>query len=267
MGVEETQVAWGHDGRSYRRIRLPPCDSELLPGIRWGKVEEFYTPSFWKYQCLVRRLSGCHHSHRLGRSLLEEVAACLLGGHGIPAELGLAAFARLRSRQLLSGAASARAIEAALSDPFNISGRPRKYRFVRKKAKYLSAILEEITHSPPPRQPQDLRKYLTSLAGIGPKTASWIVRNHSASNEVAILDVHIIRAGQLLHLFRRTDDPSRNYYELEERFLCFSQALDELPSHLDAVIWDCMRRLRATVPRIAIPAKGVDPSNDRTRPN
>jgi endonuclease III len=40
-----------------------------------------------------------------------------------------------------------------------------------------------------------------SLPGIGPKTASWIARNWLDADDVAILDIHIMRVGQVIGLF------------------------------------------------------------------
>ena len=63
----------------------------------------------------MRRLTGKPPGYRLGRTLAEEFAACLLGGHGIPAPVGIAAYERLRERGILCGAgASEQQLEALL---------------------------------------------------------------------------------------------------------------------------------------------------------
>ena len=242
----KTQMAWGHDGEGYLSVQLPCHYTELMPGISWGYVDELFTPAFWKYQSYIKRACRQHYNHRLGHSLMEEVSACLLGGYGMPAELGMAAFLRLRDQRLLCGTASDEDIETALSLPFLIFGKPRKYRFARQKARYLSATLSALHKASLPEHPKDLRDYLTTLHGIGPKTASWVVRNHFGSDDVAILDVHIIRAGIVVGLFDKKADPNRNYYDLEDRFLAFCRALKEPASLLDAIMWDYMRRIGPT---------------------
>ena len=239
----KTQVAWGHDGKDYLSVQLPCHYTELMPGINWGYVDEIFTPAFWKYQSYMKRACCQYHNHRLGHSLMEEVSVCLLGGYGMPAELGLAAFVRLRDQHLLCGTASDEDIETALSSPFLISGKPRKYRFARQKARYLSATLSTLHKASPPEHPKELRDYLATLHGIGLKTASWVVRNHFGSDDVAILDVHIIRAGITVGLFDKKADPNQNYYDLEDRFLAFCRALEEPASLLDAIMWDYMRRI------------------------
>jgi thermostable 8-oxoguanine DNA glycosylase len=60
---------------------------------------------------------------------------------------------------------------------------------------------------------------------------------------VAIIDVHILRAGRHMGLFQTHWDPLRHYFELESAFLEFASALDSRPAMLDALMWDYMRRL------------------------
>lgn len=92
-------------------------------------------------------------------------------------------------------------------------------------------------------QARQFRDDLMEIPGIGPKTASWIARNWLGSDEVAILDIHIIRAGVLIGLFDSRQSVPRDYKAMEERFLTFARALDVRPSLLDAVMWREMRKL------------------------
>jgi thermostable 8-oxoguanine DNA glycosylase len=79
------------------------------------------------------------------------------------------------------------------------------------------------------------------IEGIGPKTASWIVRNWLGSDDVAILDIHVIRACQAIGVFPSEVALSSEYAKLEQRFLDFSKGLGVRASILDAVIWHHMR--------------------------
>ena len=256
---EPGQVAWRRNGAAYEPIELPAANADVLPGVRWGHTAEFFSPAFWKYQSQAHRDTERFQCHALGRTLTEEVAACLLGGYGIPAELGLAAFARLRDNGMLAGKATRDELERALERPFQGTHMPRKYRFPRQRARYLCAALNAV---PALRQTSDsrqLRAALLDICGIGPKTASWIVRNHLGSDEVAILDVHITRAGVAAGVFPKNADPRRSYFELERRFLEFCTAIDEPASRLDAIMWDCMRRLFPLIKRA--PIKGTSRSS------
>jgi N-glycosylase/DNA lyase len=227
-------------------IELPPPSAEVLPGISWGCASEWFTPAFWKYQAKASRTNSPRHSFHLGRSLIEEVAVCLLGGFGLPAELGLAAFYRLRDMQLLRPDVDQNKLEQALSEPLQFGERFRRYRFPRQKAKFLWHALKAVDAFPTSIPPRNLRDYLIAIPGIGPKTASWIVRNHFGSDDVAILDVHIIRAGMTMGLFEADSDPARHYFKLEMRFLEFCDAIDEPASLVDALMWDYMRRIGPT---------------------
>jgi thermostable 8-oxoguanine DNA glycosylase len=89
-----------------------------------------------------------------------------------------------------------------------------------------------------------LREALVRMPGIGRKTASWIVRNRRNSSAVAVLDVHVLRAGRLLGLFRQNETPERHYLSLEERFVDLASELEVPAWLLDAVIWQHMRLLR-----------------------
>lgn len=222
---------------------MPLAETELIPGVRWGRHERFCTPAYWKVMCASCENPPIAEHFRLGRNLTEEIAACLLGGFGMSADLGLAAFERVRDLGLLEYSTSEHAIFDALKRPFQIKGRRVHYRYPAQKARYLSLSLSRLENSPAPEpfQSESLRAWLINLPGIGPKTASWIVRNHLASNDVAILDVHIIRAGRIMGLFRETDDVTRRYLEMERRFLEFSKALDCPASLLDSLMWDQMR--------------------------
>lgn len=230
------------DGESHQ-LRLPAAEACLLPGIYWGAFDERLTPAYWKSHAWRHEKLGTYANPRLGRSLTEELAACLLGGYGMPAELGLAAYRRVRNRGLLTIMPTIAEVEDTLSEPFVFPQGLRRYRFPRQKARYLTASLRAIQSFDPPRSDVALRNQLMRLPGIGAKTASWIVRNHRGSDAVAIIDIHILRAGRHIGLFPVSWQPQRHYTQLECAFLKFAEALCVRASLLDALIWDYMRRI------------------------
>lgn len=239
-------------------LELPDPDLPVMPGVRWGRYDALFTPAYWRCQTWLSGLIGCGAvTYALGRTLAEEVAACLLGGHGIPAEVGLAAFERLRSLGLLSSdgpAPTHRALVAALGAPLSVSGRTVRYRFVEQKSRYLSEALPRLPDAPlPPSEGsrptlahsahRQLRDWLCTLPGVGPKTASWVTRNWLGSDAVAIIDVHLYRACVLARVFRGTEVVARDYLALESRFLDFAIAIGASAALLDAVMWRDMRWL------------------------
>ena len=232
-------------GGEYRFLDLPEPAELLMPGIRWGSFEHPLTPAFWVSQAWMEG-EPTSTSFQLGKTLVEEVVVCLLGGHGAPAEVGLAAFARVREELAKQNAEvlSYERCESLLLEPLMINGRRVHYRFARQRAKYLAASLRDLKAIDEDKLDDvDFRDALCRLPGIGPKTASWIVRNRRGSDEVAILDVHIVRACQIMSVFPERSDPSRNYRELEARFLEFCLSARARASVMDSTMWGTMRKL------------------------
>ncbi|WP_229427534.1 8-oxoguanine DNA glycosylase [Methylomonas fluvii] len=233
------------------QIELPSSDTFVLPGIPWGPIEAFPTPAYWTYQVMARRITGISPRHRLGSTLAEEVGACLLGGHGIPANVGLAAFRRLQTLGMLANTPTESEIFDVLSHPLEIDGRQIRYRFAKQKAHYLSkALLRLSTETPPLNSGKTLRQWLIQLPGIGLKTASWVARNWLNADDVAILDIHVLRAGALAKFFDENLTVEKNYLELEEQFIRFAQAIGARPSELDAIIWFEMMSSPRTVTQL-----------------
>jgi len=200
------------------------------------------TPAFWAAQSWMWEMDEPDH-YRLGRSLEEELMACMLGGHGIPAEVGLAAYDRLRRtwRSAPGRLESASEVEELLTRPLDVNGRQVRYRFAAQKARYLSQALAQLPAIDVEQGDRDFRDALCSLKGIGPKTASWIVRNWRGSDDVAILDVHLLRAGRELGLFSSELNVERHYRIIEDAFVNFARDIGAKASILDSVIWMAFR--------------------------
>lgn len=234
-------------GTNSISLPLPDPARDILPGLPWGRFDEIFTPAFWYCRAWFHRGDGIP-SHALGRDLSQEIIACLLGGHGVPAEIAFAAFRRVEQRGLLAHDKPSveDAIYGALCEPLHLGARSVRYRFPARRAFYISKALSKLRNETPPiSNDLALRRWLLEFAGIGPKTASWITRNVLNSDNVAILDIHILRAAILANLFPSDCNVSRDYYELEARLIAFASALNLRLSHLDAVIWNNMRFLRS----------------------
>jgi N-glycosylase/DNA lyase len=255
---EATAVVRAYIGERVWRLELPAphCRVEGVRvlhsrrNLRWGRADDPYTPAFWRAQVWFDALNNPRPVYALGRTLAEEVALCLLGGHGIRAEVALATFARLRERGLLDPAraaglgasATAQVLFDTLREPVLVDGRAIRYRFAPQRSRYLTAALLALAdEQPPTRDAAAFRAWMVRLPGVGWKTASWITRNYLGSDEVAILDIHILRAGWILGLFDPLAAVSRAYHALEARFLAFARGIGVSPSALDAVIWREMR--------------------------
>lgn len=231
-------------------LDLPSSSTSLgLGDLRWGNAEEPLTPAYWAAQTWMWEIDAPEH-YRLGRTLAEELLACMLGGYGIPAEVGLAAYERLRGHLLEGGGLTdGDDVEALLLEPLRLGERTVRYRFARQKARYVSAAFRELASVDEGLEDLPLRDRLMCIRGVGPKTASWVVRNLRGSDGVAILDIHILRAGRHLGIFEDGRTVERHYAELEEAYLAFATAIDTRASILDSVMWMTMRQL--TEPRSA----------------
>lgn len=239
------------DGFTMVRLEFPHEDEDVIRGVKWGSVCAFPSPAYWKYQVLARRIQASQICYRLGRTLAEEVGACLLGGHGIPATVGLAAYEHLKYRGAFSGGAPDEIdLLAWLGEPIKHGEKTIRYRFAKQKAKYLSAALSKLEREPAPiKSGKELRDWLLDVPGIGYKTASWIARNWLDADDVAILDIHVLRAGLLGGFFKNGLTVEHHYLKIEEQFIALSHGLGIRASELDAVIWHEMMSSPNTVHR------------------
>lgn len=247
-------------------VELPKPNDEVIPGVPWGAVEAFPTPAYWAYQVYARRLNGERINYKLGATLKEEVGACLLGGHGIPSTVGLAAYYHVKARGAFGDEPpSEDQLLEWLREPMALDGRLVRYRFAKQKARYLAAALHKLAGEEAPIQSgRALRDWLLDVPGIGYKTASWVARNWLDADDVAILDIHILRAGLLGKFFDSHLTVERHYLQLEEQFIRFSKGLGVRASELDALIWLEMMSSPATVHSIM--GMGPAPAASGRRP-
>lgn len=222
-------------------LELPHPKKEITEGVCWGDYTHLFTPACWKVLSWIHQIdlkTGCY---QIGENLKEEISACLLGGYGIPSQVGLAAFYHIKETGMLEDTPSEMEIRQVLNNPLTLGKRKVRYRFVNQKAKFLSAALKKLSSEVPPDSALEFRAWLTTFDGIGYKTASWITRNWLQSDEVAIIDIHIHRAGILMNLYNLNLNPSKNYLEMEERFLHLAEGINVRASLLDVLIWQEMK--------------------------
>lgn len=221
-------------------------DDEVVPGVIFGRQEWVASPAFWAAMVDLEGDEVDDYVSPSGTPLANDLAFCLLGGYGVKMELNHAAWLHLNKAGVYSSdpVPSADEIEELLSAPLEVNGRLQRYRFPRQRAHRLNIALNAIRTNPPRTdEPLLFRDQLMELPGIGPKTASWIARNWLGCDDVAILDVHVLRAGTMIGLFPKDYKLPREYRSLEKRFLAFARALNVRASVLDAIIWREMRIL------------------------
>lgn len=226
---------------------LPRGERRVLTAL--GVSREYWTGLPWQlgsaaYWEELAREGSSELDHRLGSSLAEELGACLLGGFGIPASIGIAAFEALRRLKVFEAVEPATLdLVTLLEAPLDIGERKVRYRFPKQRGERLQRALVWLTQNDQvPSHDLDMREWLRSCPGIGFKTASWIVRNHRSSRDVAIIDIHIRRAGVVAGVFDPDWDVNRDYVIFERAFLTWAEQAALDPTNLDATIWAALAR-------------------------
>lgn len=233
-----------HDAHLYGRD-VVLSGSDWTRTVPWYDATHLATPAFWVEQARQRPRP---ETYQIGSTLLEEVALCLLGGHGITEQMAYVSFARLRDEGLLTGTPQTVAVlHGSLARPFDLPGRPHpvRYRFPRLKAERLSGAIDTLATNEPPTtaDARELRSWLMQLPGVGAKTASWIVRNLTRSDDIAVVDIHIRRAGVVAGVFDPGWRLPKDYRRFEEAFVEWATIGGVPTADLDACIWQSMAEL------------------------
>jgi N-glycosylase/DNA lyase len=238
---------------------IPDATSEVLPGVVWGDPWTLFTPSYWLAQAWMSEID-CKTSgkYSIKHGLIGELGFCLLGGYGITAELATAAYERCWQAGLFSRYETRPEVWVAeLSEPLQVGTRQIRYRYPNQKSRFLAAAMEYVQHHELRMDSgMALREQLMNIPGVGYKIASWVARNVLDSDEVAILDIHLLRAGRLCGLFSQEQRVERHYREMEARFLLFCEKLQLRPAALDCLIWEDMRSAGSLPCRLLDPQAG-----------
>ena len=201
-----------------------------------GRDWQLGTARYWES---VAEATPTPDTYRLGSTLNEEIAVCLLGGHGMTWDTVFPYFERVRDSGALDSSSppSTDEIRRLLLEPVLVGGRLRRYRFPNQRSERLSKALAHSARIDGTLLDVELRDELQRAPGIGPKTASWIVRNYRASNDVAVVDIHIVRAGVVAGVFDPSWTVTRDYSLFERAFLSWCRASELAAAKLDSAIW------------------------------
>ncbi len=259
-----SQIVYRTFHKKIEAREFPHENDYAMTGVRWGRTDKLFTPAFWAAQAWLMEPACDLAQCQLGDTLEEEVAGCLLGGHGISAEVGLAAFTKVKKSGVLKkNPCSYNDFHAILTRPMLVNGRKIRYRFPRTKSKYLAQSITILRRGIPPHKTnREFRDWIAGLPGIGLKTASWITRNWWRSDEVAILDIHVLRAGRIAGIFDTDRVTPRTYRALESRFLDFASVVAVRASVLDVLIWNTMRNLPVLPQKMLDQIKGDRTNNE-----
>jgi N-glycosylase/DNA lyase len=193
------------------------------------------------------------------RDLWLELAGCLLSSQ-VPFEMAAAATEQLRRQKLLPinftryhKAKWKRRLENTLSEPFEINGGVRHYRFPRLRAEQIvegasniSSVglsLRTLTYSD--LLPAERRAALIDIfPGVGPKQSSMFLRNAGSTYDLAILDTHVLRYMKLTKIIASNSSAPTNlkgYERLEAQLRNYAENLGYALGCVDIAIWTVMR--------------------------
>ncbi len=250
VGAAKRWEAWSDRRGAHRSMLLQTTRTHNATRVDYwtGEPWQLGTAAFWEH---IATTTPEPPTYRLGSTLAEEIGACLLGGYGMPFQLANAAYERLRTAGVFDRAANwtGDLIEGLLLTPLMVDGRNRRYRFPRQRSVRLAAALDVVrplaTLADEPRDDVAFRNLLLGIPGMGHKTASWVVRNRRASNHVAIVDIHIARAGVVAGVFLPSWKLPRDYLLFEQAFLMWASQAGLAARFLDACIWGILARNQA----------------------
>ena len=185
------------------------------------------------------------------QQLRRELLFCLLGGHGITYELNVSAVQVLLRvgiwDHLTDPPWIAEQLRRPQFRPLRCDGTLRCYRFPNAAAARISTAFSWVAAQGTivsglraARTSAERRRWLCTCPGIGAKTASWLLRNSGWARDVAVLDIHVLRAlqdGGRLDAVRLP----RDYDAAERVYLTWAEDLDASPAALDLFLWDVYR--------------------------
>lgn len=215
--------------------------------VDWRPIWEAHSTT---YDQLVQQMAPANEA-----AVHRELLFCLLGGHAVSYELALSATERCAKLDVFALHWAPDALKARLADelsqpqflPRKLDGTLRRYRYPERKAilvvgasQWLASCgsLTEALSSLDCEQ--ERRKLLCACPGIGPKTASWLLRNLGFAQNLAVLDVHVLRAMVSAGLVGRVN-LSRDYEMVEETFLAWCEDLAAPPAAFDLFLWEFQR--------------------------
>ena len=186
----------------------------------------------------------------------DELLFCLLGGYGITEEHGRSAWLTVRQLEPFSEfwrdddlfQKIMATLELPQFEPRRADGSLRRYRFPKRKAAFIVEARRWVRNRKPLEEcllywddPKDRRRILLGCPGLGLKSASWLLRNLGMGDELAVLDVHLVRA---LQDAKRIGDEirlPRDYYAVEKAFLDWCHELNAPSAAFDLFIWEWQR--------------------------
>ena len=205
----------------------------------------------------------------------HELLFCLLGGFGITYEHGRSASCAIMKLKPFSDdwndedlfQALLSALMRPQFEPRRKDGSFRRYRFPKQKASVIVKARQWVrVHDPLDKRlfqlndPKERRKFLNECPGVGFKTASWLLRNLGLGNDLAIIDVHLLRALMSAERIPYDIRIPRDYEMVEEAFLFWCAQLEAPAAAFDLFVWHWQRGMLLSIQTDVMPHNTHIPS-------
>jgi len=143
-------------------------------------------------------------------------------------------------------------LEKIFTTPYDVENSMIRYRFPKTRAKYIAYSLLFLenhggikTILKNSKSTMDIRKFIVkNIKGVGPKQASHFLRNIGFSNNIAVLDVHILRYMSLQGIITndyKSISSLKAYEYLELKLIKFLEFILAPIGFIDQAIWIVMR--------------------------
>lgn len=238
-----------------------------LPGVS-GTVDSGRSPRLMRERGLEQRALDVlweRHRERFTaratqpladeRTTRDELIFCLLGGHGVSFELSLSAAQRLVEVDVFADWGGDKRLRELIVEelslpqflPLRRDGRLRRYRYPNRRAELIAGAVGWVRHLGllterllATSDERERRQFLCACPGVGPKTASWLLRNTGYAASLAIIDIHVVRALEDAGRLPAGRLPAA-YERFEAAFLRWCDELTATPAAFDLFLWEWQR--------------------------
>ena len=187
-------------------------------------------------------------------ALWRELVACILGSR-VRFEVAHAAVERMAMRQLFSEYRTSSGYQQYEKDVMQaltnegVQGKFSRHPFYRVRANQIRLAAERfyggrntlrsfLEHSGDIRDTR--RRLILEVSGLGPKQASLFLRNIGYSENIAVLDIHVLTYMRWVGLIEaplKAVMTLRNYEKLEEVFIEHAYSFGYIPDCFDLAVW------------------------------
>ncbi len=251
--MQGRDALWEFADSAYPTDQLSPSGESS--GVQVRRRRPATAPIDW---AMVWRSYGDLYVRRISELITaasadieHELLFCILGGHGVSYELARSAAFRLRQLDVFAVDWDPQALQVRVREELNEAqfqparknGSLRRYRFPTRKAAHVAAAASWVKKRRPLAEllrgiesEHRRRELMCQCPGVGLKSASWLLRNAGLAENLAVIDVHVLRALASSGRINGVRLP-QDYLAIEGKFLDWCSELEAPPAAMDLLLW------------------------------